>query len=502
VADKAESFKISEKKHHMKFRSKRELMLTGAVLMLAGGLVASAFFWASAGKQKDYINFIEDPVPGRYASLRAMESAPDFVDAAELTIHAVVHIKTFYTRKSSVYDNFFGFHDFFGFDPFPRRSYPIQASGSGVIISADGYIVTNNHVVQEAEQIEVTLNDKRTFTAKIIGRDPSTDLALIKVDAKDLPYILFGNSDQVKVGEWVLAVGNPFNLTSTVTAGIVSAKARNINILGDKSAIESFIQTDAAVNRGNSGGALVNSKGELVGVNAAIASNTGAYTGYSFAIPVNIVRKVMGDLKEFGEVQRAVIGASIVEIDSKLADEKGLKRIRGVYIAGVSAYGAADNAGLTEGDIVLEINGMKVNSKSELLEMIGRQRPGDKVKLLVDRKGKERTYTVTLLNAKGTTDVVTRESQSVTSLLGGGFADASPEELKKLGLTYGVKVISLEGGKMLSSGIREGFIITSVDNQAVKSVDDLVNYLNNKRGGVLIEGVYPNGMRAYYGFGL
>jgi serine protease Do len=486
----------------MKIRNKRELLLTGAVLMLAGGLIASAFFWAFAGKQKEYINFTDDPVPGRYASLHAMESAPDFVDAAELTIHTVVHIKTFYTRKSSVYDNFFGFHDFFGFDPFPRRSYPIQASGSGVIISSDGYIVTNNHVVQEAEQIEVTLNDKRTFQAKIVGRDPSTDLALIKVEAKDLPYILFGNSDQVKVGEWVLAVGNPFNLTSTVTAGIVSAKARNINILGDKSAIESFIQTDAAVNRGNSGGALVNSRGELVGVNAAIASNTGAYTGYSFAIPVNIVRKVMADLKEFGEVQRAVIGASIVEIDSKLADEKGLKRIRGVYVAGVSANGSAATAGLEEGDVILEINGIRVNSKSELLEMIGRQRPGDKVKIIVERKGKERTYNLTLLNAKGTTDVVTRESQSVTSLLGGGFADASSEELRKLGLSHGVKVISLEGGKMLSSGIREGFIITSVDNQPIKSVDDLVSYLNSKRGGVLIEGVYPNGMRAYYGFGL
>ncbi|MFO7723192.1 MAG: Do family serine endopeptidase [Bacteroidales bacterium] len=486
----------------MKFRNKKELLLTGAVLMLAGGLIASAFFWATAQKQKQYVNFAEDPVPGRYAALNAMESAPDFVDAAGLTIHAVVHIKTFYTQKSSVYDNFFGFHDFFGFDPFPRRSYPIQASGSGVIISSDGYIVTNNHVVQEAEQIEVTLNDKRTFPAKIIGRDPSTDLALIKVDEKDLPYILFGNSDDVKVGEWVLAVGNPFNLTSTVTAGIVSAKARNINILGDKSAIESFIQTDAAVNRGNSGGALVNAKGELVGVNAAIASNTGAYTGYSFAIPVNIVRKVMGDLKEFGEVQRAVIGASIMEVDSKLADEKGLKRIRGVYVAGVSEKGSAAEAGLEAGDIILEVNGMKVNSRSELLEMIGRQRPGDKVKVLVDRSGKERSYNLTLLNAKGTTDVVTRESQSATSLLGGGFADATQEELKKLGLTYGVKVISLEGGKMLSSGIREGFIITSVDNQPVRSVDDLVNYLNNKRGGVLIEGVYPNGMRAYYGFGL
>ncbi len=486
----------------MKTVMKREFLLSGLLFAVIGGLVASVVFWGVASGQKHRVTFLEEPVPAQYASLRAMESAPDFVDAANLTIHTVVHIKTFYTQKSSIYDDFFGFHDFFGFDPFPRRAYPIQASGSGVIISSDGYIVTNNHVVQEAEQIEVTLNDKRTFQAKVIGRDPSTDLALIKIESNDLPFILMGNSDQVKVGEWVLAVGNPFNLNSTVTAGIISAKARNINILGDKSAIESFIQTDAAVNRGNSGGALVNTRGELIGINAAIASNTGAYTGYSFAIPVNIVRKVMLDMKEYGEVQRAVIGASIVEVDSKLAGEKGIQQIRGVYVAGLNAKGAAEEAGLKEGDVILQINGATVNSKSELMELIGRQRPGDKVKVLVDRNGKERNYTLTLLNAKGTTEVVTRETQTVTSLLGGGFADATQEELERLGLSYGVKVVSLEGGKMLSSGMKEGFIITSVDNKPVRSVEELSGYLNNKRGGVLIEGVYPNGMRAYYGFGL
>lgn len=486
----------------MKTGLKREMMLVALVAALVGGLAASASFWAFSGKQNRYVNFGDDPVQARYASLRAMQESPDFVDAADLTVHSVVHIKTFYMQKSSVYDNFFGFQDFFGFDPFPRRAYPVQASGSGVIVSSDGYIVTNNHVVQDASQIEVTLNDKHTYQAKIIGRDPSTDLALIKIDAEKLPFILFGNSDELRVGEWVLAVGNPFNLNSTVTAGIVSAKARNINILGDKSAIESFIQTDAAVNRGNSGGALVNTRGELVGVNAAIASNTGAYTGYSFAIPVNIVRKVIADLKEYGEVQRAVIGASVMEVDSKLAEEKGLSKIRGVYIAGLSEKGAAALAGLETGDVIIEVNGVKVNSKSELLEMIGRQRPGDKVKLVVDRSGREKPYTVTLLNAKGNTDVVTRESQDITSLLGGGFATATAEELEQLGLQYGVKVVSLEAGKLISSGIREGFIITSIDNKPMKSVDDLVSYLNTKKGGVLIEGVYPNGMRAYYGFGL
>jgi serine protease Do len=486
----------------MKFEMKREVLIFGLVTAVVGGLVASAAFWTLAGRHNKYINFSDEPLPAQYASLSSLQEAPDFVAAAEQTVHAVVHIKTFYMQKSSVYDNFFGFQDFFGFDPFQRRSYPVQASGSGVIVSSDGYIITNNHVVQEADQIEVTLNDKRTFQAKIIGRDPSTDLALIKIESDKLPFILFGNSDELKVGEWVLAVGNPFNLNSTVTAGIVSAKARNINILGDNSAIESFIQTDAAVNRGNSGGALVNTRGELVGVNAAIASNTGAYTGYSFAIPANIVRKVMTDLKDYGEVQRAVIGASIVEVDSKLAEEKGLSKIRGVFISGVSEKGAASQAGLETGDVILELNGMKINSKSELLEYVGRQRPGDKIRVLVDRDGKEKTYTVTLLNAKGNTDVVTKETYNTTSLLGGGFAEASPSELEKLGLTYGIKVVSLEGGKMLSSGIREGFIITAIDSKPVKTVNELVSYLDTKKGGVLIEGVYPNGMRAYYGFGL
>jgi len=493
---------IQGKETIMNAWSKRELILVGIALFFAGGLIAGILYRAQPSALSQGADFLNESIPAHYASMRAMEHAPDFVDAADLTVHTVVHIKTFYTRKSSVYDNFFGFHDFFGFDPFPRRSYPIQASGSGVIIASDGYIVTNNHVVQEAEQIEVTLNDKRTFEATIVGRDPSTDLALLKIEVGDLPYILFGNSDNVRVGEWVLAVGNPFNLNSTVTAGIVSAKARNINILGDQGAIESFIQTDAAVNRGNSGGALVNTKGELVGINAAIASNTGAYTGYSFAIPVNIVRKVMADLKEFGEVQRAVIGASIREVDSRLAKEKGFERIRGVYVAGVSERGAAANAGIKEGDIILNVNGLNVNSNSELLEQIGRKRPGEKVDFVVERNGKERKFTVTLLNAKGNTDVVTAETVDAVSMLGAGFANATPEELERLGLTHGVKVVTLERGAMLSSGIRQGFIITSIDNKAVRSAEELTAYLKNKRGGVLVEGVYPNGMRAYYGFGL
>lgn len=430
--------------------------------------------------------------------------APDFVDAAERTIHAVVHIKTQYQRKSSVYDDFFGFgnpwNDFF--NQGRRNAYPIVATGSGIIISEDGYIATNNHVVQDADLIEVTLNDKRTFTAKIIGTDPSTDLALLKVEAERLPFTDFGNSDHLRVGEWVLAVGNPFNLTSTVTAGIVSARARNINILGSNTAIESFIQTDAAVNRGNSGGALVNTKGELIGVNAAIASNTGAYTGYSFAIPSNLARKVLNDLKKFGEVQRAYLGVNILDIDSKLATEKQLKNLTGVYIAEVVNGGAGDAAGLKSGDVIVQIEGVNVNSRSELLEIVGQRSPSDKVSLVINRGNKQMNVTATLKNRDNEFKVVKREEVAVIEALGAEFAPVGNDDLKKLGVEAGVRVSKLNNGKLRAAGVREGFIITSIDKKVVKSPEDIQSILNNKKGGVLIEGIYPNGMRAYYGFGL
>ncbi|MCC7232624.1 MAG: Do family serine endopeptidase [Bacteroidia bacterium] len=423
---------------------------------------------------------------------------PDFTQAAEASVHAVVHVKTYYSARPANYGPF-GFNpfDFYGI-PAPNQRQ--EASGSGVIITGDGYIVTNNHVVENAEKVEVTLNDNRTFNAKVVGTDPSTDLALLKIDEKNLPYIIYGNSDDLKVGEWVLAVGNPFNLTSTVTAGIVSAKARNIGILPDQYKIESFIQTDAAVNPGNSGGALVNTRGELVGINSAIASTTGSYAGYSFAIPVNLVRKVMDDLVEYGSVQRGFIGVSIRDVDGKLAEEKGLKEPQGVYVAGLSEGGAAANAGIHEGDIITRVGDITVNSTPQLQEQIGRFRPGDKVKVTILRDGKEMAFDLVLRNKDGDTKIV--KNEDALNMLGGTFENASANMTNKLGLSGGVLVSKITAGKLRNAGIREGFIITSIDKKPIRSKDDLKDALSNKQGGVLIEGVYPNGMKAYYGFGI
>ena len=332
---------------------------------------------------------------------------PDFVAAAEKSIHAVVHIRSEFRVRTRVYDDYFGLFDF---SPYARRyrEQSIMGYGSGVIITDDGYIVTNNHVVQDAVQIEVTLNNRHSYTARLVGTDPSSDLAVLKIDAQGLPHLSFGNSDRVRVGEWVLAVGNPFNLTSTVTAGIVSAKARNINILsanlGD-SPIESFIQTDAAINSGNSGGALVNTRGELIGVNAAIASNTGTYAGYSFAIPANIAQKVTTDLIQYGVVQRAYIGVT-AEMGDRFGKEQLLER--GVDLGALLRNGAAHKAGVQAGDVLLDINGKEVNSRAEMMEIIGRCLPGDKVDISVLRDGKVYNYHLTLLNREGGDGIIRR----------------------------------------------------------------------------------------------
>jgi Do/DeqQ family serine protease len=481
--------------------------IAGSLLIaIAGGVIALGAYSLIGKKEVQYYNSTPS-TPAYLASMPGISGAmvlPDFTVAASSTVHAVVHIKTQYQRKSSVYDYFFDFRDFFGNRGPQGAPAPIEASGSGVIISHDGYIVTNNHVVAESDKVSVTLNDKRTFNATVVGTDPSTDLAVIKIEAKDLPYILYGNSDNLQIGEWVLAVGNPFNLTSTVTAGIVSAKARNINILGtpDGSAIESFIQTDAAVNRGNSGGALVNTKGELVGINAAIASGTGYYAGYSFAIPVNIVRKVAGDLIEFGTIQRGYLGVSIRELDSRLAKEQDIAEIRGVFVADVTESGAAKDAGIRSGDVILNIEGVAVNSTSELLELVGQHRPGDKVDVAVKRGNKELNFGVTLKNRDGNVSIVKREDFDIQSVLGANFAPV-PDKLKsELDLESGVQVTSLGDGKLRNAGVRQGFIITRVDGKSIQNKDDLAALLANKKGGVLIEGIYPNRTRAYYGFGM
>ncbi len=431
---------------------------------------------------------------------------PDLTVAAENSIHAVVHIKTEYERKNSMYDYFF--RDFFG-HPDHQRGRAYMGSGSGVIIKNNGYIVTNNHVVQDADRIEVTLNDKRTYIARLVGADPSSDLAVIKIEENGLPIIPFGNADDVKVGEWVLAVGNPFNLTSTVTAGIVSAKARNIHILPDPqggSALESFIQTDAAVNPGNSGGALVNGNGELVGVNAAIASGTGYYTGYSFAIPVSIVKKVTTDIIEYGEVQRAILGVTIRELNSDLASQMNISDLKGVYVAGLTDNGSARAAGIETGDVILAIDNVEVNTTSQLMEVVGQHNPGDNVDVLVNRKGETHVYSVALQSLNESNriqrELLAEKQLGRESGLGATLSNLSATDKDRYDVKSGIKVDKLSNGILKNAGIKEGFIITHIDNNEVINVSGFHEIIKNKSGGVLIEGVYPGGIRAYYGFGL
>ena len=474
------------------------------VVAVLGGLISLGAFALIQKSGSSLKGVPQQSTPVQFTSLTGMPSTnPDFTAAANTSIHAVVHVKTEYARKNSMYDNFFNFHDFFGDSPFGQQG-PLQGAGSGVIISPDGYIVTNNHVVQDASKIEIVLNDKRSYEGTVVGTDPSTDLAVVKIKETNLPFLNYGNSDDLQIGEWVLAVGNPFNLTSTVTAGIVSAKARNINILGtpDGTSIESFIQTDAAVNRGNSGGALVNTRGELVGINAAIASGNGFYAGYSFAIPVNIVKKVVADLIDYREVQRAFLGVSIREIDSKLAEEQGIKELRGVFVQEVNDGSAAKEAGIVRGDVITSVNKMTVNSTSELLEQVSRYRPGEKIVVGISRNGADKNVNVTLLNRAGTTGLVKTEAKDVLPMLGAKIQVAPQEVLRKLGIDHGVQVTELSDGLLRNAGVREGYVITEIDKKPIRNLDDLNKILSSKSGGILLEGVYPNKVRAYYGFGI
>lgn len=476
------------------------------VAAFAGGLISLGIY-SALESNNDHREVYQSANQNNFTAQQAHYSAPvpvpenvpDFTKAAEMTVHSVVHIKTEVRRRTSVYDEFF--YEFFG-RPQPQYNQPLVATGSGVIITADGYIVTNNHVVHNAERLEVTLNDKRTYEAKIIGTDPSTDLALIKINEENLPYIVYGDSDDVRIGEWVLAVGNPFNLTSTVTAGIVSALARDINILGTNSAIESFIQTDAPVNRGNSGGALVNTRGELIGINAAIASNTGSYTGYSFAIPVNIVKKVVNDFINYGEIQRAYIGVTIRNIDSDFATEIDLNDLEGVYVVSVVENSSADDANIEPDDIILAIDGKEINSVSRLLETVGQHNPGDRINVTIKRDGEISDRELLLKNRQNTYEVLTHEELEITEKLGATFEQVSDEEKSRLGIDYGMKIVDLRRGKLMDKGIREGFIITEIDKNPIRSANDINNLLSGKRGGVLIEGVYPNGQRYYYAIGM
>ena len=423
----------------------------------------------------------------------------NFIGAAETVRHAVVHIKTSgagATPSSKNEDDALNdmFKDFHGF---PFHKGPRESAGSGVIISQDGYIATNNHVVEDADKIEIVLEDKRSFSGIVIGTDPTTDLALIKIDQKNLPFLRYGNSDQLHIGEWVLAVGNPFDLTSTVTAGIVSAKGRDINILKENTAIESFIQTDAAVNPGNSGGALVNLKGQLVGINTAIATSTGFYAGYSFAIPVNLAKKVMDDLLRFGQVQRGLLGVSIREVDADLAEEMSLSHIRGVFVKDVNENSAAQVAGIKPGDVIVSINNQEVNSASELQSIVGTFRPGDAIQVSYERNGKSNTIAVVLKNKSGDTNLIKKEDNKPMNILGAELEVVSEKEKNRLGIESGVKIIKLSAGKIKDATLKEGFIITHIDHKAIASPAEVVKIIQHSRSALLLEGVYPDGTKDY-----
>ncbi len=441
----------------------------------------------------------------------------DLTSAADKACSAVVYIKVTINGQTRVQEYYDPFADFFG-DFFGRGGGGIQqrqiqtpkrqGAGSGVIISSDGYIVTNNHVVAGADDIEVTLNDNREFKATVVGLDESTDLALIKIDATDLPTLTVGDSDKLRVGEWVLAVGNPFNLKSTVTAGIVSAKARNISERGSKNDIESYIQTDAAINAGNSGGALVNADGELVGINAALYSQTGSFTGYGFAIPTSIMKKVVTDLKQFGAVQRALLGVSGSDlsayIDSQKAKDESFDKdfgtTAGVYVAEVSKDGAAQEAGIKEGDVIVSVEGKKISKMAELQETVARYSPGDKVNVGVMRNGKERSFTVTLKNSNGNTKVVKAQNLSA---LGAEFKEVTSEQKKALDVQSGVQVTSLSDDSPLrNQGVGKDFVIMLANNARITSVADLERVyrsaLESESKTLFIWGKYPSGRSGSY----
>ncbi len=429
----------------------------------------------------------------------------NFVGAARLASPAVVSIQSRSARTSNQrsvnpFEEFFGNPD--GGNGDEQFGLPSESSGSGVILTADGYIVTNNHVVDGATEVKVVLDDKRSFMAKIIGIDPTTDLALVKIDAQGLPFVSYGNSDALEIGEWVLALGNPYDLTQTVTAGIVSAKARNINILRTKSnmQIESFIQTDAAVNPGNSGGALVNLRGELVGINTAIASQTGSYTGYSFAVPVSIVKKVIDDLLQFGDVQRAVLGVEVRDISAEFAKEKDLPDTKGVYISGVFARSGAADAKLVAGDVIYKINGQEVNSSAQMIELVARNRPGDKLKITYGHNGTIKTTEVRLKSRSGEEKLTSATPNNYKSqVLGAELRTLTAQELKTANLTSGIKVIKvLPNGVLGAAGIKDGFIISALDKKAVTDPAQFERILGETNGGALLEGQYPNGRKSFY----
>lgn len=478
---------------------------TSFILMLAMLFVA-----ASCNQKQNAEPQEEEPQPVatieqqqpvvQHTAFVPVGDTPDFVNAAEKSVDAVVHIKTKIIKQTTTYNDFFGalLQQFYGMPGQAQKQY-LEAYGSGVVLTPDGYIVTNNHVVEGADEVEITFNNHVKKAATIIATDPTTDLALIKVEGSDYDFLTFGDSDNVRIGEWVLAVGNPFQLSSTVTAGIVSAKARDLSILGEGTSVESFIQTDAAVNPGNSGGALVNMKGELVGINAAIASHTGSYEGYSFAIPSNIVRKVVDDLLLYGETQRGYLGVQVGEMTEELAEKCGLDTPQGLYVAIATEGGAAEKSGIKNGDAIISINGKKVNTYTQLIESVRQYRPGDQVNVEVVRAGQHMNFDVTLLNESGNVEIVKKGDKFFNSELGLTLQAIDQNDKSKFGLKNGLKIAIIHEGRFEGSGIPEGFIILSVNGMSVNSKEDLQKALSNsKHGRNYFDGIYPNGMKVSF----
>jgi len=417
-------------------------------------------------------------------------SDADFTEASRIAMACVVYVRTVSERevqRFSWFDMFFG----------GRMNETVIGSGSGVILTADGYIITNHHVIAGAENIEI-IHQKRTYKAKLVGTDPSTDLALLKIDSKDLPYIRIGSSRDVQIGEWVLAVGNPFNLATTVTAGIVSAKGRNINILKDIFPIESFIQTDAAINPGNSGGALVNQKGELIGINTAILSKTGSYAGYGFAVPVDMAMKIINDIKKYGEVQKAFVGAEVTEVDENISKKLNTDDLNGVAVLQIASEGAAWQAKLEEGDVIIQLDDVKIDTKATFDEQIAYRSPGDKVKVTYRRNGTIKTTELTLTNIDGTTGVVKREIYTAKQLGNAQLETVPKIERTRYNIASGVRIRKTGNGLLAQLGLQEGMIIARINNYVVEKPEELAEILAKLRGRIILEVILKDGNRQYF----
>lgn len=473
---------------------------------LAGGLTAFAVV-SIVPQSKGMMEIVHKNVEGpqfRTVSLNH-DDWPDFTFAAENSVDAVVYVKVTSTQTlqqspESIFEYFFGMPQ----PGYPQQNYPQQrertGSGSGVIISQDGYIVTNNHVIDGATKIEVTLNTNKTYQATLVGTDPATDVALLKIEETGLPFIPFGDSDKLRLGEWVIAIGSPYDLRSTITAGIVSAKGRSMPNYTGEFKIESFIQTDAAVNPGNSGGALVDKNGNLVGINTAIVSQTGSYTGYSFAVPSNIVKKIVYDLMDYGSVKRAVLGITMQQIDDKIADDLKLSSLNGVYIVEVAKNGAADKAGMKAGDVLIAIDSINVTTMSSVQEVVSRYSPDDQAVLTIIRDGKEKKLNVKF---QGTSqDDGTVSDDGSVAFYGSSIKEAPKEKLEKYGLKNGVEIVKVGPGKLMQAGAVEGFIIQYVNDQPVATPQDVIEVVKKSKRTIFVEGVTPSGRTGYFGFGV